>query len=260
MTAGNEYYVDRNIYLFGEINREIALDVITAIKAINEYDEMVEENQLNTINEYIGKGMIKPESIQGVEPREPIILEINSGGGHTSAGFSIISAIENSETPVIGYVTGDCMSMATAILASCHYRMSSEYASFMIHDVYTISEGKYNDLVTTMNYVQDIRGIYSKILTKYTDIEESRLDEIVNANADHHFLPEEAREIGLIDAIDTDEIDEQLMLKKLYRFDNENKHEIEQTPDKILADEETKVEKEEEEWFLSRIMNGKSKN
>lgn len=213
---GREFYVDRSVYLFGEINSESALDIITSIKAINKYDEMVEEMQLEKINELVSSGVVDASHIKGTTVREPILLEINSGGGHSSAGFSIISAIENSETPIIGYVTGDCMSMATAVLASCHYRLSSEYARFMIHDVYSVSEGKYNELVTTLSYIQHVRGNYKDVLTKYTEIEDEELDSIVNANSDHHFSPEQAKSISLIDAIDTDKVDEEFVMERLY--------------------------------------------
>lgn len=208
--------IDRNIYLYGEINHESALQVITAIKYINEYDEMIEEGQLSQVQELVGRGLIKEDSLNGLELREPITLEINSGGGHTSSGFSIISAIENSDTPVIGYVTGDCMSMAIGVLSSCHYRLSSEYARFMIHDIYSITEGKFNDLNSSLKYVEKIRENYKRIIVQYTDIDGDEIDKITDANSDYHFDPEEAKRMKLIDSVDSDEVSDEFILEKLY--------------------------------------------
>lgn len=214
---GNEYaYVDRNIYLYGEVNNETALEVISAIKHINEYDNLIEEEKIESYNSLKGLGLIDGD-LKGLPAREPITIDINSGGGHTSAGFSIISAIENSETPVIGYVTGDCMSMATAILASCHYRLSTDYARFMIHDIYSISEGKFNDLNSGIAHVKQIRENYKKVIVKYTNIDENKIEEITNASADYFFSPADGVEMGLLDCLDSDEeIDEALMMHKLY--------------------------------------------
>ena len=236
---GGYAYVNRNIYLNGPINYDSAQEVVSMIKQINEYDSMVEEEQMNMLSEYVNMGVLAQNSIQGLTPREPIMLEINSGGGMTSAGFSIVSAIENSETPIIGYVTGDCMSMATAIVASCHYRMSTKYASFMIHDVYAGFEGKFNDLNSSVNYVKKIRGDYHSLIVEYTNVDADKLDSIIDGNSDFHFTPEEAKVFGLIDALDTDEVDEEKFFNKLYGAEQES-----------VADKQVNTEEKVEEKFI----------
>ena len=209
-------FIDRTIYIFGEINTEMARDVISKIDLINEYDSLVEDDDTAVLTSLINKGIIDAKSVNGVVGREPIYLEINSNGGETSAGYSIITAIENSNTPVIGYVTGNCMSMAVAIVASCHYRMASEYAEFMIHDVYSGMQGKYSDLNSSLEYIERVRSNYNKVLTKYTKLEEDKVDELVSKNSDHYFSPFDARVMGIIDSVDTEPIDEDDFFKKLY--------------------------------------------
>lgn len=208
--------IDRTIYIFGEINTDVARDVISKIDLINEYDSLIEDDDTAVLNSLINKGIIDAKAVNGVVGREPIYLEINSNGGETSAGYSIITAIENSNTPIIGYVTGNCMSMAVAIVASCHYRMASEYSEFMIHDVYSGMQGKYSDLNSSLEYIERVRSNYNKVLTKYTKLEEDKVDELVSKNSDHYFSPFDARVMGIIDRVDTETIDEDDFFKKLY--------------------------------------------
>lgn len=209
--------IDRNIHLYGMVNNESAIQIVSAIKEINQYDDLQEQMELELLNSHVSKGVLKENSVQGLEPREPIILEINSGGGYASSGFSIISAIEQSQTPIVGIVTGDCMSMAVPVFASCHYRISKRFAGFMIHDAYTGAEGKFNDIEKTVEYLKQVRNNYKDILVEYTSMKEERVDEIINANSDFYFDPKIAKEIGLVDAIE-DDIDEDDMLNKLYNI------------------------------------------
>src|SRR5699024_787175 len=97
-------FIDRTIYIFGEIDTEMARDIISKIDLINEYDSLVEDDDTAVLTSLISKGIIDAEAVNGVVGREPIYLEINSNGGETSAGYSIITAIENSNTPIIVYV------------------------------------------------------------------------------------------------------------------------------------------------------------
>lgn len=214
-----ETFIDRTIYLFGEIDTEMAKDVISKIDLINEYDDIMEEEDASTLEMYISRGTIDKNSIKKTNMRKPIRLEINSSGGETSAGYSIITAIENSETPIIGYVTGNCMSMAVAIVSSCHYRVSSEYAEFMVHDVYSGMQGKYSDLNSSLEYIERVRKNYNKVLTRYTKLKEDKVDELVSKNSDHYFSPFDAKVMGIIDRIDNEPIDEEEFFNKLHADD-----------------------------------------
>lgn len=217
--------VDRNIYLYGEIDDATALEVVSHINHINEIDDMEEEAFVEKIGAFVESGFLKPDSLRGLQAREPIYIEINSNGGSSPSGFSIITAIQNSETPVIGYVTGNCMSMAIPILASCDYKIGSEYSKFMIHDVYSASEGKFNDLNSSIEYVGSVREDYIKATAKNTKMSESEVREITNRNSDYFFSPEKAFDLGLIDHIDSNKVDEEKMMNKIYGL-----HEVDGVP------------------------------
>lgn len=74
-------FIDRTIYIFGEINTEMARDVISKIDLINEYDSLVEDDDTAVLTSLINKGIIDAKGVNGVVGREPIYLEINSNGG-----------------------------------------------------------------------------------------------------------------------------------------------------------------------------------
>lgn len=260
-TQTEEKFIDRTIYLFGEIDTEMAKDVISKIDLINEYDNIMEDEDTSTLAMYISRGIIDSKAIKKTFTRKPIRLEINSSGGETSAGYSIITAIENSNTPIIGYVTGNCMSMAVSIVASCHYRMASEYAEFMIHDVYSGMQGKYSDLNSSLEYIERVRSNYNKVLTKYTKLEEDKVDELVSKNSDHYFSPFDAKVMGIIDSVDTEPIDEDEFFEKLYGdggdesqdVPSDDNEEVEELVEDIVDGDEDIQKPEKEKTNLEKL-------
>lgn len=253
-------FIDRTIYIFGEIDTEMAREVISKIDLINEYDNLAEDDDTAVLTSLINKGIIDAKAVNGVVGREPIYLEINSRGGETSAGYSIITAIENSNTPIIGYVTGSCMSMAVAIVTSCHYRMASEYSEFMIHDVYSGMQGKYSDLNSSLEYIERVRSNYNKVLTKYTNLEEDKVDELVSKNSDHYFSPFDARAMGIIDSVDTEPIDEDEFYKKLYGDEGDESQdtsgddeEVEEVVEDIVEESEEAPSEKSEKTNLEKL-------
>lgn len=213
---GTIQILDRDIYLYGDIDDSMALEVVSRINHINEVDDIEEQALIDDIGSKIADGLLDEDALNGVRAREPINIEINSNGGSSPAGFSIITAIRNSETPTIGYVTGNCMSMAIPILASCDFKIGSEYSKFMIHDVYSASEGKFNDLNSSLEYISSVREDYIRATAQNTRMTEDDVREITNRNSDYFFSPEKAFELGLIDLIDNHKVDEEEMLRKLY--------------------------------------------
>lgn len=78
--------------------------------------------------------------LRSANENDEIIIRINSGGGQVRSGVQIINAIEESSASVIGYIEGDCMSMATFIFLACDGFGVSKWAEFMAH---TCSSGSY---------------------------------------------------------------------------------------------------------------------
>ena len=220
--------ISRHLYLNEEITDNSVIELVETINEINDDDDAREEDIINIAQSLISQGVISNNEIK-IPEREPIMLEINCGGGSLSAGFMLITAIENSVTPIIGYVTGHCMSMAVAIFASCDFKISSRFASFMIHEVSSGFFGKFGEMMPYLGYIDNGRENYKNVITENTGIDDERLEEMMKRNHDYFFFPEEALEIGLIDCIDIDGVDVNLFSEKVYGIKKEEVEEIEES-------------------------------
>ena len=132
--------------------------------------------------------------------RKPILLYINSAGGSPSDGFGLIDAIINSKTPVYTINQAQCSSMAFLILIAGVKRYSMTHASFLMH------EGSFGASDTTgkmRDKMEFMTGEYEDMIKKYvigrTKITSEQYDQ--KYRVEWYFLPEKAKELGVIDYI-----------------------------------------------------------
>ena len=76
----------------------------------------------------------------------PVQLSINSGGGSVFDGKEQIDMIRNYRGTVTARITGLAASMASAIAASCHYVITTDQSTFMIHRASGMAAGNRNDM------------------------------------------------------------------------------------------------------------------
>ena len=76
----------------------------------------------------------------------PVQLSINSGGGGVFAGKEMIDMIRNYRGTVTARITGLAASMASAIAAACHYVITTDQSTFMIHRASGMAAGNMNDM------------------------------------------------------------------------------------------------------------------
>ena len=67
------------------------------------------------------------------EERKPVYLMIDTPGGNLYTMFSMIDAIQSSETPVIGVVTGTAYSAGFLVLLACDTRLGMKHSRYMMH-------------------------------------------------------------------------------------------------------------------------------
>ena len=162
-------------------------------------DDYIDDNILHTlilqIAKFNGEDFGKP-----VEKRVPITLIINSGGGAAFIGMALVNAIQNSTTPVIGVCLGICASMAFAIFAVCHLRISVPDAVFMVHDGYEFCPS------TTTTKAQDwakfsprLNERYCKAIASRTKFTVKELTEIMPH--DNWFFADDLVEMDMVDSI-----------------------------------------------------------
>lgn len=198
-------YENRELYLDGEINQGSIQQIIFHINRYNRIDKDV------------------PEDV-----RVPIILYINSPGGDTTAGFSVVDMIVNSKTPVYTVNLGMCDSMAFYIFIAGAKRYSMPHSEFLLHDgstVYANSTAKVKDRVDfEMNQLEKM---FKEHVLKYTYLSSKEYDK--NYRKEYYFLPKEAKEIGALDYIIGEDCNlEELFIDREYYDDSEIEVELEE--------------------------------
>jgi ATP-dependent Clp protease protease subunit len=169
---------DRKIILNGEIESSIIDTAGMMIKKFNKEDEA-----------------------KSLEDRVPIELHINSYGGSVYDGFSLVSTIVTSKTPVHGYCDGYAMSMGLAIFTACHKRFSYPFTSFMYHEVATGVMGKNEEIERVAAENKRIQKKYDGLMIKNTTLTQAKLDKTRKSLKDWYFDSTEAKEFGLVHEI-----------------------------------------------------------
>ena len=183
------YHQERRLYLLSEImstveesDGEYPSKVSQLVTDIFEYNR--EDNRNNI----------------PIEERKPIILYINSPGGSVTEGFSLISAIEVSRTPIYTVNIGQWASMAFLIGITGHKRYSLPYMTFLMHDGTNFTYDTATKAQDKMKFDERFNDTVVKHhVLAHSDMEaeeyNSRLRE------EYYMLPEDALKKGFIDKI-----------------------------------------------------------
>ena len=135
-----------------------------------------------------------------VTDRKPIRIYINSPGGDITEGFSLLSAIELSKTPIYTINIGQWSSMAFLIGIAGHRRFSLPYMTFLMHDG---SSGVFDSGSKAQDRMKfDDRfsnEVIKKHVLKHSKMKAVEYDALVRV--EYYMLPEDALEHGFIDEI-----------------------------------------------------------
>lgn len=161
---------------------------------------MIDTNvQYNIVKSIFGYNFADREAGIPKEKRKPIFLYLLSPGGEVSAGFSIIDAIELSETPVYVINVGECSSMAFLIFLSGHKRFAFPNATFLMHDGSTWTYGSTAKVISQAKNLELIEERIKVYVIKHTKIDEKLYDK--NYLKEWMMFPEEAKKHGVCDYI-----------------------------------------------------------
>lgn len=133
------------------------------------------------------------------ENRKPIYIYLNSLGGDITYGLAFMSTIRSSITPIITIVLGMAASMASYIPMVSTKAYAFEDSTICLHDGSVgvmQTRRKANDV---MSYVDRCSERMDKIVLQNTKITQEKLDEI--ADKEYYIFADEAKELGIIDAI-----------------------------------------------------------
>lgn len=168
--------ISPRIFVLGEIEEENVNDLIYFILKINEEDSK-KSNPL------------------------PIKLIINSIGGDVYSCFGLIDIIEQSITPIHGYVYGQAMSAAFPIFISCHERSMSKNSTLMYHDMHWSLHASSTTHIKESIEGKRMMGIFDKIITSKTKLTQNQLDKIKKENRDQYYTSQQSLKLGITDSI-----------------------------------------------------------
>ena len=145
-----------------------------------------------------------------VEERQPIILYINSPGGSVICGYGLVDAIICSKTPVYTVNLAECSSMGFLIAISGHKRYTMPHCEYLMHEGYA---GAFDNMSKAKDRIDFEAGEMEEMTRSFvlsrTKISEDLYKE--KYRCEWYFLPEKAKELGVVDYIvgtdcDLDEI------------------------------------------------------
>lgn len=184
---------DRILYLDGYVDEDVLHTLILQICKINGEDYGIP-----------------------VEERIPITLIINSGGGNSIIGMSLVNVIQNSNTPVIGVCFGMCASMAFGIFAVCHTRLAVPDAVFMVHDGDVCIGNTATKVKDYMKLVPKLDERYNRAIAARTKFTVKELDEM--SPHDNWFFADELIEMNMVDGI----IGKDVSIEDVFAFMSDN--------------------------------------
>lgn len=135
-----------------------------------------------------------------VKKRKPIVLYLNSAGGSEIDGFGLIDAITNSKTPVYTVNQAQCSSMAFLILIAGAKRFSMTHAQFLMHEG---GLGTNDSTSKVRDRIDFMTGEYEEMIKEYVTNKTKITSELYDQKyrVEWYFLPEKAKELGVIDQI-----------------------------------------------------------
>lgn len=142
---------DRILYLSKDIDSDSISDICKKILDINHTDRV-------GLDKYRNYAM------------RPIELHVQSFGGSIYDMWSLIDVIESSNTPIITFCNGYCMSAAALIFLAGHYRIMYKHSAIMFHQLSSVTFGKMNDLIIEQTQTENLHKDMIKYIRKKTNL------------------------------------------------------------------------------------------
>lgn len=158
-----------------------------------------------TVGELIERIMEYNRDDKGLRPgeRKPIKLFINSPGGNVQEGFSLISVMELSKTPIYTINIGLWASMSFLIGIAGHKRLSLPNMTFLMHDGSSVAWGSTSKVQDQIEFSKRFElEVVKEHVLKYSTMKASDYDAL--SRVELYMLPNDALERGFIDEIVTD--------------------------------------------------------
>lgn len=175
----------KEILINSEIKEDIIEKAVIQIFNFNKFDAEQEKQA--------------PKSAPYV--REPITIYLNTPGGYLDEAFSLISAIEASETPIVVVALGKVISAGFLILLAGHYRVAQKYTTLMYHQGSAGYAGEFGKHFEYAEYWKTCQDKVEKYILKKTKIKKTKLEQVFKNKTDWYMDADEAKMLGIVDDI-----------------------------------------------------------
>jgi len=172
-------FEERHIYLQGVIDADTVNQVVPMIHYYNS------EDKANNISS---------------SQRTPIKIFINSVGGEITQGKVILSAMENSDTPIETISQGGSASSMGMVLFLCgHVKKMSRHTEMMYHNLSAGLSGTYAEMKNQIAYYERIQNEMDAYIVERTEIPMKKLKRYRERNLDWHMSFEECKKYKVFD-------------------------------------------------------------
>lgn len=139
--------------------------------------------------------------LESDSPEKDIYMYINSPGGYITEMYAVYDAMTYIKPDIVTMGYGHCMSAGSFLLAAGTpgKRFALPNTDIMIHELSGGSQGKFHDIEISYNHSKRLYEKMAEHYVKFTgqDIEKVKED----MKRDHYMTAEEAKDYGLVDAI-----------------------------------------------------------
>lgn len=180
-------YKNRVLNLFGDFNRETISEMMKKCLKWEEEDAEILYKHSQQIR-------------QLSDPRQllkPVILNINSPGGHVDELLALIDMLESMPAPVITRAYGQVCSCGFVLFCVGDERYVGPNASLMYHELSYGIWGKDSEIKNYHDYTKRIQKRIDRIIVNKTGMKFKQLNEWKNAIHDKWLDAKEAVDLGI---------------------------------------------------------------
>jgi len=165
-------------------------DILLKNRQLFLYDVIDEESSIQII-----KSLYALDSIN----HKPIMMYLNSPGGHCSDGLSIIDTMRTIESPVVTIITNQVCSMGGHISIAGNKRVCYPNSVFMAHDMSTGMIDYSGKIRDRAKYLEKYYALLENNLKKYTKLTAEQIQQA--RNGELWLFSHDMLKYGIVDEI-----------------------------------------------------------
>jgi ATP-dependent Clp protease protease subunit len=135
--------------------------------------------------------------------QDPLTIFINTAGGETSDGFSVIDLMETSHLPIATVGVGLIASMGVLLLSAGTkgMRTLTKNAEIMAHQFSGYFGGKQHELIATQTAYKLLEDRIIGHFLVHSNMSQKQIRDVLFAPSDRYLTPAECKKFGLVDNI-----------------------------------------------------------